>query len=120
MINELRDKKILKRNVFISTNNYNIAPSHGSLSKNEYINNGEEERTEPLPNPETIPCSSVVAKAKAKRGGGRFSRARREAPLAGRMCPRLEVEGGDTERGEEGEAGEAGEAVEGRGGDWGW
>lgn len=36
------------------------------------------------------------------------------------MCPRLEVEGGDTERGEEGEAGEAGEAVEGRGGDWGW
>ncbi|KAL2730492.1 hypothetical protein V1477_016303 [Vespula maculifrons] len=117
MINELRDKKILKRNVFISTNNYNIAPSHGSLSKNEYINNGEEERTEPLPNPETIPCSSVVAKAKAKRGGGRFSRARREAPLAGRMCPRLEVEGGDTERGEEGEAGEA---VEGRGGDWGW
>lgn len=35
------------------------------------------------------------------------------------MCPRLLVEGGDTERGEEGEGGEAGETVEGRGGDWG-
>lgn len=34
------------------------------------------------------------------------------------MCPRLEVEGGDTEREEEGEGGEAAETVEGRGGDW--
>ncbi|KAI4493518.1 hypothetical protein M0804_001694 [Polistes exclamans] len=49
-------------------------------------------------------------------------REEKQTPLTGRMCQRLEVEGGDTERGEEGEGGEtgeAGEAVEGRGGDSG-
>jgi len=58
------------------------------VPRNNSIRQNDEQYRDSLPNPETIPRPNGVGDSVRERGDARFSRARREAPLAGRMWRR--------------------------------